>query len=432
MRHLALSIGFTALHVGAQATWQQLPAPFTLDQFYYTSFDTLRGELHLCDPQWGYWAFDGVQWLSRPMAPVIGRAMAYDPIRDRTVLVGVAVGGLQTWGFDGAAWGQLTAQVPFPQPHGLVWHAQRQTVIAFSSAGLHEWNGATWQAIPSLGTPPVAPGANALDMYYDGPRSVIVTAQRVGAAIGAVWEWQAASGWIQVVTGSSFGSAVARFGFDPVRFSQVAIVRPTSSASWTSEQVWERVAGTTAGWTLRGMAPSPNGDGPVIWDPVRAHLLLVSWHVGGPMLAYTGANPALYHQHGSGCTVSGSGYDALHATQPAAMPYAGQPFVAEVSPTLSTLGVLVTGLSDQTSSGAPLPMSLAALGMGNCLLRVAPDLLTVMTPAGAYVLQASVLMGPSPAALGFEFFQQSLIFQPGANPFGAVMTNSMRGVKGLP
>ena len=433
MRHLALSIGLTAsLHVCAQSTWQQLPAPFTFNQFYPVSFDTLRGELHLCDPSWGHWVFDGVQWLPRPLAPVLAYEMAYDPIRDRTVLVGFAGGGLRTWGFDGTTWAQLTAQVPFPQPHGLVWHAQRQTVVAFSSAGLHEWNGATWQPVASVGVPPVALGAHSLDMFYDGVRDVVVVGQRVGAAIGAVWEWQAATGWVQVVAASSFGAAVAHFGFDPIRFRQVAIVRPTTSTPFTADDVWERDAGSTAGWTLRGGTPSPTGDGPIVWDPVQARLLIVSWYIGGPMLGYTGANPALYHVHGSGCTGSPSIADTLHTTSPAAMPYAGQPFVAEVSPTTSPLGVLVTGLSDQFASGTPLPFSLAGIGMGNCLLRVDPELLTVMTPAGAGVLQSVVLLGPNPAALGLEFFQQALILRAGANPFGAVMTNSTRGVVGLP
>lgn len=432
MRHLALSVWFTSLSLCAQATWQQLPAPFTFNQFYPVSFDTLRGELHLCDPGWGHWVFDGVQWLSRPAAPVYGFEMAYDPVRDRTVVVGATGGAIQTWGFDGAVWGQLAAQAPFPQPHGLVWHAQRQTIVAFSNAGLHEWNGVAWLAVPSLGTPPVAPGVHGLDMHYDGLRNVVVVALRVGAAIGAVWEWQATSGWVQVVAGSSFGAAMAHFGFDPIRFRQVAIVRPTTSTAFTADEVWERVAGTAASWTLRGVTPSPTGDGPVVWDPVQARLLIVSWYIGGPMLAYTGTNPALYHVHGSGCTGLGSFFDSLHATAPAAMPYAGQTFVAEVSPTSALLGVLVTGLSDQTASGAPLPLSLAALGMGNCLLRVSPDLLTVLAPAGAGVLQSGVVLGTNPAALGLEFFQQALIFRAGANPFGAVMTNSTRGVIGLP
>ena len=163
-------------------------------------------------------------------------------------------------------------------------------------------------------------------------RDVVVVGQRVGAAIGAVWEWQAATGWVQVVAASSFGAAVAHFGFDPIRFRQVAIVRPTTSTPFTADEVWERDAGSTAGWTLRGGTPSPTGDGPLAWDPVQARLLIVSWYIGGPMLGYTGANPALYHVHGSGCTGSPSIADTLHTTSPATMPYAGQPFVAGSQP----------------------------------------------------------------------------------------------------
>lgn len=432
MRYLALATWVTAtIQLSAQTTWQQLPAPYTFNQFYVVSYDTLRNELHMCDGS-AHRAFDGVQWQTRPSAPVYSYEMAYDPIRDRTVLVGTAAGSLQTWGFDGSTWGLLTGQTPFPQPHGLVWHAQRQTVVAFSNAGLHEWNGVSWQAIASVGTPPPASAVHTFGLFYDGTRNVLAVGQQVGASIGALWEWQAAAGWVQAVSGPGFGSAVAHFGFDPARNRQVAIVRPTTSTPFTSNEVWERVPGGVAGWTLRGLTPSPTGDGPLAWDPANARLLIVSWYVLGPMFGYTGASPALYYFHGNGCTGSGILTDELRATSTAALPYAGTYFVSEVGFTQSPLGVLVTGLSDQTASGAPLPVSLAALGMGSCLLRVSPDLLTVMTPAGTGVLQSSVLMGPNPAALGIEFFQQALIFKAGANPFGAVMTNSMRGIKGLP
>lgn len=433
MRYLALATCIAAtLPLAAQTTWQPLPAPFTFNQFYFVAYDTLRSELNVLDPGWGYSTFNGVQWLSRPTAPVFGQEMAYDPVRDRMVLVGQALGATQTWGFDGTTWGLLSAQTPFSQPYGMAWHAQRQTVVALSSLGLHEWNGSNWQAIASVGTPPSTTSAHVFDVLYDDLRNVLVVGQRSGTSIGAVWEWQAATGWSQPVSAPTFGAGVAHYGFDPSRNRQVAIVRRTLSTPFTSDEVWERVPGGAAGWTLRGLTPSPTNDGPLAWDAAQGRLLLVSWYVAGPMLGYTGAYPALYCFHGSGCTGSGALVDELHVTSPAALPYAGSVFVAEVGSTQSPLGVLVTGLNDQTASGAPLPMSLASLGMGNCLLRVSPDLLTVLTPAGPSALQSSVLLGPNPAALGLEFFQQALIFKAGVNPFGAVMTNSMRGVKGLP
>lgn len=433
MRHLARTLAIaTATHLCGQTTWQPLPAPITLNQFYATAYDTLRSELHLFDPSAGHWSFNGVQWQPRPTAPVFGQEMAYDAARDRLVLVGLSIAATQTWEFDGTTWSQLTSASPFAQPYGLAWHAQRQTVVAVSGLGMHEWNGTTWQAIPTTGTPPPPATANDFDVFYDSLRNVLVVGRCTGTTIGAIWEWQATTGWVQPVQGGTIGSGVAHYGFDPVRNRQVAIVRRTLSTPFTSDEAWERIPGGVAGWTLRGMTPSPTGDGPLAWQPSPARLLIVSWYVAGPMLGYTGAFPALYHLHGGGCAGALTLVDELHVTSPAALPYAGTVFVAEVSSTQSPLGVLVTGLNDQTASGSPLPMSLASLGMGNCLLRVSPDLLTVLTPAGPGVLQSSVLLGPNPAALGLEFFQQALIFKAGVNPFGAVMTNSMRGVKGLP
>ena len=73
-------------------------------------------------------------------------------------------------------------------------------------------------------TAPVAPGAHGLDVFYDGLRNVLVVGQRV-ITVGAVWEWQASTGWVQPVSAPTIGSGVAHFGFDPVRNRQVAIVR---------------------------------------------------------------------------------------------------------------------------------------------------------------------------------------------------------------
>ncbi len=433
MRHLARTLAIVILpQLSAQTTWQQLPAPITLSTVYATAYDSLRSELHLFDPSMGHWSFGGGQWQPRPTPSVFGQQMAYDPVRDRLVLVGLFIASTQTWEFNGTTWSQLTSVSPFAQPYGLAWHAQRQTVVAVSGLGMHEWNGTTWQAIPTTGTPPPPAAANEYDVFYDSLRNVLVVGRCVGTTFGAIWEWQATTGWVQPVQAGTIGSGVAHYGFDPVRNRQVAIVRRTSTTPFSSDEVWERIPGGVAGWTLRGLTPSPTGDGPLVWEPTPARLLIVSWYVVGPMLGYTGASPALYHLHGGGCTGATTLVDELHVTAPAALPYAGSNFVAQVSTTQSQLGVLVTGLSDQTASGTPLPLSLASLGMGSCMLRVSPDLLTVLTPAGPGALQSAVLFGPSPAALGFEFFQQALLFKAGVNPFGAVMTNSMRGVVGLP
>ncbi len=430
-RTLAAAALAAGANLTAQTTWQQLPTvPYTFNQFWVGSFDSLRNQVHMQDPGNGGSIFDGTQWQPAPLLPLFVRKLAYDPIRDRTVAVGLFGTGsiLQTWGYFGSYWLALTQSVPFPDCDALVWHDQRQTIINFSAAGLHEWNGAIWQPLaPAAGGPPrTAP--HQWDLVYDGARNVLGACRCLPPSVGAVWEWTAASGWQNVVASAPIGGAVARYGFDPLRQRYVAVARPTLT---DTDELWELPAGGTT-WQLVGQTPTGTGDAPIVWDWGQQRSLILTWAQFGPMYGYTAANPALYHIHGGGCAILGSVFDRLRMTSPSALPYAGSPFTAEVILTQSQLGVLATGLDDQTASGTPLPLSLAFLGMGNCLLRVSPDLLVTMVPAGVNTLRATLQIPAGGAFLGLPFFQQALLLEPGVNPFGAVMSNSMRGVIGLP
>lgn len=430
MRILVLPVIAAASTLPAQSTWTMLPPmPSAWQGSVCASFDTTRNLLHVHDGN-GHSVFDGSQWLPSGATPPAGvgpsSQMAYDPVRDQTVFVS----GNATWGFAGSVWSQLGGQAP-TRPHGLVWHAQRQTLVAFSDAGLHEWNGAQWQTIAAGGSAPPPAGSNwNLDVYdlaYDPARAVVAVFRQTTPNVGALWEWQAATGWLQVGASGLPAATGTRFGIDPVRNRYVAFA-PTTPG-WIDE-VWERTPGAPGAWVLRAQTPIPTGQGHLVFDPVAARVMALTVFYGS-MLAYQGAHPALYHRHGDGCTPFPSS-SLLRATSTQALPYVGAPFEVLVTGTQAQLGVLVTGLSDQQSAGTPLPMSLASIGMGNCLLRVSPDLLTLLTPLDASTLHGVVQMGPAPAALGFPFFQQALVLSPGANPFGALMTNSMRGVKGVP
>ena len=74
-------------------------------------------------------------------------------------------------------------------------------------------------------------------------------------------------------------------------------------------------------------------------------------------------------------------------------------------------------------------LDLSSLGMPGCQLQIAPEQVVFRASAGG----AAQLDVPIPAIAslaGVELFTQALVFQPGVNPFGAVVSNGSRMVVG--
>lgn len=82
------------------------------------------------------------------------------------------------------------------------------------------------------------------------------------------------------------------------------------------------------------------------------------------------------------------------------------------------------GLSSTTWSGGALPLDLTGLGMPGCLLRVAPDLLTVL-PAVGSTAPWTLQLPANAAFLGWSLVAQGAAFDPPANAFGVVVGNAL-------
>lgn len=92
-------------------------------------------------------------------------------------------------------------------------------------------------------------------------------------------------------------------------------------------------------------------------------------------------------------------------------------------PATSTIGLDVFGISD------PLINDLTILGLPNCGLRASLDVLNVWLPLGGghnYSLPIPL----DPALINFHLFTTSVVFQPSANPFGALTSNGIDGKLG--
>ena len=111
-------------------------------------------------------------------------------------------------------------------------------------------------------------------------------------------------------------------------------------------------------------------------------------------------------------------------------PALGRPFELELHQALAgslTLGVF--GWSQMSQGSTQLPASLAGMGMPDCfqLIRVhavLPPFRVVPRPAW------SIPIPNDPGWIDITFYMQALMFDPGANPAGAVTSNAVQATIG--
>ncbi|HEX6812831.1 MAG TPA: hypothetical protein VF384_14490 [Planctomycetota bacterium] len=96
--------------------------------------------------------------------------------------------------------------------------------------------------------------------------------------------------------------------------------------------------------------------------------------------------------------------------------------VTDVPPT-GTIGLEVFGVSD------PAVPDLAILGMPGCGLRASLDVLNVWLPSGPSHAYSLAIPNSAPL-IGFQLFTTAVMFEPGANPFGAIISNGVQGTLG--
>ena len=114
-------------------------------------------------------------------------AMAYDAVRDRTILFGGQDADARTWAYDGSRWADVTPPRQSPdvrQGHTMAYHSDRGTILMFGGRELSfgsgrfndlwEWTGTSWRdATPSeLGPAPAQRFGHA--WAYDSTRRKMV------------------------------------------------------------------------------------------------------------------------------------------------------------------------------------------------------------------------------------------------------------------
>lgn len=86
---------------------------------------------------------------------------------------------------------------------------------------------------------------------------------------------------------------------------------------------------------------------------------------------------------------------------------------------------LMLGASASTFGGLPLPIDLSVLGMTNCFLWTAPDVLLPVPVVGAAAL-AELRVPSLPRLLGVDLYFTGLATAPGSNALGLVTSRGLR------
>lgn len=90
----------------------------------------------------------------------------------------------------------------------------------------------------------------------------------------------------------------------------------------------------------------------------------------------------------------------------------------------ASIGFLITGFSRTSSLFGPLPLSLASFGAPGCFGRVSTDVTTFLAGAGNTATW-SLTVPNSAGLIGLTIYNQMLVFDPGFNALGAVMSDAV-------
>lgn len=374
---------------------QPATVPTGLDIFGL-AFDSARGVTVLATWAGGIWEYDGVDWSLRSTGPGFTRPdrIAYDALRQRTVVFGRGVSGTQpaiTYEWDGIslqAFSTTTGPRDTGELTGMTFDGQQCALYlpflgfpTFDGGQLWRWNGAAWSSAPATG-PSYVSGAR---LCAAGPLGTVLyggTANQ-SAVIGTY----ALSGGFQTVAtnGTPGGRGGHTMAYDSLRERLVLF-----GGSWYA-------AGGSLSITV-GLRDT--------WEltvpPIVADATAFGPGCGAPALT-------LLPQAGSRPTIGGT-------------------FVSEVQNSAPGATAIAWSFSNQMLMAVPvLPIDAAPWGIPGCLLHVWPDVLgDACTPVGGGVSQF-VWSVPSVSALvGVQVYQQAYSFRAGAGPMQVVLSNGLQ------
>jgi hypothetical protein len=418
------------------ADWRKpLRYPIAPERAYTAvAFDEARGETVLFGGFAGSrladtWQWDGTQWHDRPAgpapAPRHSHAMAYDSARHEVLLFGGGgdSGLLQDlWAWNGSAWSARTGGVP-PLPrmfHAMAFDRARSRLVVFGGTNgsqalgdTWEWDGTTWSRATPAASPPAR---HAHAMCFDETRGLVVLFGGFGPGpFSDTWEYDGLT-WRRRTPATNPPAGTLGMAYDSARRRSVLVVSDSaSSATWE----WDGTA-----WTRRD---APSGPWPLptalAFDTRRDVIVDTA---GSSVWEYGPIDPASFSTFGTGCAGS-SGIPRLAPASRGDLPWIGETMRLEVASIPSgALAIVMHGFSRTTWLGVPLPLDLGTLGMPGCALRISPDLFFPCATTGSRAT-ADLFFPNDRSHLAIPVFDQALVLDMLANPFGVTFTNAGEG-----
>ncbi len=346
------------------------------------AFDPNRGRLVLfggqsmITGQWlqDTWEWDGNNWMlvATTSAPPAGRnsfAMVFDPISQR--MLAIVNGGAETWAYNGSDWVFVDAHYPnMINPPFTGWatdyrHGQALVMGLWGGAfSTWAWDGQQWSDRP---------------IDQSGPAAQM--------SVNAAFDW----GRQRVVL---FGDSASR-------------------------PCWER---TSSGWrevAVQGASPPARIPQGLCYSAASGNLLLVGGGGAGDIWTLTTTHLASRRHIGNPC---GAASGSLEPADPQwEVPWAGGAYELLVRGTggysTAALGGMWAGFSDSRWGSTSLPFSVSPYGIGGCDLFLSPDgFLPLAFQSGS--ARWTVTLPRDPALYGVEFFNQAMLYAPGASASG--------------
>jgi hypothetical protein len=275
-RQLVLAIALNQVREWDGARWNVLAATGSAT---VAAFDSARGRLVVPGgttvSEW-----DGAQWQVQQPLHVPGArtfpAFAYDPLHQRCVLYGGALGGVPSddcWAYDGADWTQLsTNSPPGPRSGASLQFDPSTGLLALygGSATTTTWTlaGATWTQAATTQDP----GERSRAQFVWDGLGLLLTGGSAARG-GELWRFQNGD-WSELPGGGPVPRRDAGLHWDPIRghgvlfggllTSQIPTGVPIGD-TWIFDGRWRHYAGS---------APSARSHAAMAWSAVDNALLL--------------------------------------------------------------------------------------------------------------------------------------------------------------